>query len=259
MFDLHAAWLAGAAMSMLALLGWAISVVKCDVGIVDSLWSLFFLSGALVYAANGPVNEPRATVLLVLVALWALRLAGYLTWRNWGEPEDRRYQSIRARNQPGFAWKSLYLVFGLQALLAAIIAPPLFAGLSGASSLNILDAAGLTLWALGFGFEAIGDWQLARFKANPSNRAEVLDSGLWRYTRHPNYFGEAALWWGYYLIAAAAGGWWTVFAPVLMTVLLLRVSGVTLLEQDIRNRRPRYRDYVARTNAFFPGRPKEAA
>jgi steroid 5-alpha reductase family enzyme len=112
---------------------------------------------------------------------------------------------------------------------------------------------------LGFGFEAIGDWQLARFKANPSNRAEVLDSGLWRYTRHPNYFGEAALWWGYYLIAAAAGGWWTVFAPVLMTVLLLRVSGVTLLEQDIRNRRPRYRDYVARTNAFFPGRPKEAA
>ncbi|MGF1612586.1 MAG: DUF1295 domain-containing protein [Gammaproteobacteria bacterium] len=258
MIDLHAAALAGIAMAILALAGLVISMVKNDVSLVDSLWSLFFLSGVLVYAADVSVHEPRAALVLVLVSLWALRLAGYLTWRNWGEPEDRRYQSIRARHQPSFAWKSLYLIFGFQTLLAALIVAPLFVALSSNGALNILDAAGLALWILGFGFETVGDWQLARFKANPCNRAKVLDTGLWRYTRHPNYFGEAMLWWGYYLIAAA-GGWWTVFAPILMTILLLRVSGVTLLEQDIHERRPRYRDYVARTNAFFPGRPKEAA
>jgi steroid 5-alpha reductase family enzyme len=259
MVDLHATLMAGSAMFLLALAGWTISLIKGDVSIVDSFWSLFFLSGALAYAASTTAHEPRATLLLVLVTLWALRLAGYLTWRNWGEPEDRRYQSLRARHQPGFAWKSLYLIFGFQVLLAAIIALPLFVGLSGTGALNLLDATGLALWTLGFGFETVGDWQLARFKADPSNRAKVLDTGLWRYTRHPNYFGEAALWWGYYLIAAAAGGWWTVFAPLLMTFLLLRISGVTLLEQDIHERRPPYRDYIARTNAFFPGPPRGAA
>ena len=248
-----------AALLGLAVLGWAASVAKGDAGLVDSLWSLFFLLGALVYAANTNVGEPRAAVLLVLVTLWALRLAGYLTWRNWGEPEDRRYQAIRARNEPGFAWKSLYLVFGLQGLLAWIIIMPLLAGISGGGTLNALDYAGIALWLLGFGFETIGDWQLARFKADPANRGRVLDTGLWRYTRHPNYFGEATLWWGYYLIAAAAGGWWTVFAPLLMTLLLLKVSGVSLLEQDIHERRPAYRDYIARTNAFLPWRPRGTA
>ncbi len=256
--DLNAALLAFAAMLLLAVAGWLLSVVKRDVSIVDSLWSLFFLAALLVYAVASSVNTPRAVLLLTLVTLWALRLAGYLTWRNWGEPEDRRYQAIRARNAPGFPVKSLYLVFGLQALLAAVIVMPLLIGFGG-GPLNLFDFAGLALWLLGFGFETVGDWQLARFKANPANRGRVLDSGLWRYTRHPNYFGEATLWWGYYLIAVAAGGWWTLFAPLLMTVLLLRVSGVTLLEQDIHERRPAYRDYILRTNSFVPGRPKGAA
>ncbi len=258
MVDLNAALFAFAAIALVALAGWLASVARRDVSIVDSLWSLFFLSGAWIYAAAAAVNAPRAALLLALVTLWALRLAGYLTWRNWGEPEDRRYQAIRARNQPGFAWKSLYLVFGLQGLLAAIIAFPLFAALGGGAPLGLLDAAGVALWLIGFGFETVGDWQLARFKADPANRGKVLDTGLWRYTRHPNYFGEATLWWGYYLIAVATGGWWTVFAPLLMTFLLLKVSGVTLLEQDIGERRPAYRDYIARTNAFLPWRPKEA-
>lgn len=258
MFDLHAALLALAAIAVLAVAGWLLSVVKRDASIVDSLWSLFFLLAVVVYAANTATSEPRATIVLVLVTLWALRLAGYLTWRNWGEPEDRRYQAIRVRNEPGFAWKSLYLVFGLQGLLAAIIAMPLIAGVGG-GALNVLDYAGIALWLLGFGFETIGDWQLTRFKADPANRGRVLDTGLWRYTRHPNYFGEATLWWGYYLIAAAAGGWWTVFAPLLMTLLLLKVSGVSLLEQDIHERRPAYRDYIARTNAFLPWRPRGTA
>jgi steroid 5-alpha reductase family enzyme len=258
MVDLHAALLGVASIGLLALAGWAMSAIKRDVSVVDSLWPLFFLTNTLVYAANTTAHGARATLLFALVTLWSLRLAGYLTWRNWGEPEDRRYQAIRARNQPGFVWKSGYLVFGLQALLAVIISVPLFAGLSGAGALNILDIAGLGLWVLGFGFEVIGDWQLARFKADPANHTKVLDTGLWRYTRHPNYFGEATLWWGYYLMAAAAGGWWTIFAPLLMTFLLLRVSGVSLLEQDIHERRPAYRDYIVRTSAFFPRRPKAA-
>jgi steroid 5-alpha reductase family enzyme len=160
---------------------------------------------------------------------------------------------MRRRNNPGFAWKSLYLVFGLQAILAWLIAMPLMAAVAGATPVGPLDYAGIALWALGMIFEAVGDWQLARFKADPANRGKVMDRGLWRYTRHPNYFGESCLWWGYYLLAVAAGGWWTLFSPVLMTFLLLRVSGVALLEKDIGERRPAYRDYMRRTNAFIPG------
>jgi steroid 5-alpha reductase family enzyme len=257
--ELQAALLALAAIALLAVLGWALSAAKRDVSVVDSLWPLFFLLGALAYAKLAGAAGPRTLLLLALVACWALRLGGYLTWRNWGEPEDRRYRAIRARNEPGFAWKSLYLVFGLQALLAWAIAMPLFAALSAASPLNAIDYAGAALWLFGFSFETIADRQLARFKANPANRGRVLDTGLWRFTRHPNYFGEAVLWWGYFLIALAAGGGWTVFAPILMTFLLLKVSGVALLEKDIGERRPEYAAYVARTNAFIPGPPKASA
>jgi steroid 5-alpha reductase family enzyme len=237
--------------------GWLFSIVRQNVTIVDSLWALFFLLAALTTAALTSQPGPRASLIIVLVAVWAMRLSGYLTWRNWGKPEDHRYQAIRQRNEPGFAFKSLYLVFALQAVLAWIIAAPLAAGISGSTPLGLLDYAGVALWVFGFLFETIGDWQLARFKANPHNHGKVMDRGLWRFTRHPNYFGEACLWWGYWLIAASAGGWWTLFAPLLMSVLLLKVSGVALLEIDIGERRPAYRDYIARTNAFFPG-PRRA-
>lgn len=256
--DLHTAFTALAAIVLLAFAGWALSLVRRDVSLVDSLWSLFFLLAAVVYAFNATIG-PRGALLLTLITLWALRLSVYLTWRNWGNPEDRRYQAIRVRNQPGFAWKSLYLVFGLQGVLAWIIAAPLFAALGTPGALNTFDYAGTALWILGFSFETVGDWQLARFKNNPANRGRVLNTGLWRYTRHPNYFGEATLWWGYYLIAVAAGGAWTIFAPLVMTFLLLKVSGVTMLERDIAERRPAYRDYIGRTNAFLPGLPKRSA
>jgi len=258
MVELTSLAAAFATLLVLAVLVWALSVLRRDASIVDSFWSLFFLAGTLVYSALLADLSARAQLLLVLVTLWAVRLCTYITWRNWGEGEDRRYQAIRTRNEPGYAWKSLYLVFGLQAVLAFVIAMPLFAGLGSHAPLNLLDFIGLAFWLVGFGFEAAGDMQLARFKSIPGNRGKVLDTGLWRYTRHPNYFGEATLWWGYYLIAVAGGGWWTLFAPILMTFLLLRVSGVTLLEQDIGERRPAYREYITRTNAFIPGRPKEA-
>jgi steroid 5-alpha reductase family enzyme len=254
--DLRAISLALAAIAVLSLIGWLISVAKRDVSIVDSLWPLFFLLAVVTFEWANRANGPRAALLIGMVTLWSLRLSGYITWRNHGQPEDRRYQKIRAGNEPGFAWKSLFIVFALQGWLAAIIAAPLVAGIASPAKLNIVDGVGIALWAYGFAFEASGDYQLARFKGNPANRGRVMDRGLWRYTRHPNYYGEAMLWWGYYLVAAAGGGWWTIFSPLLMTFLLIKVSGVSLLEKDIGERRPAYRDYIARTNAFFPGPPK---
>ena len=246
------------AMILLAVAVWLLSVIKGDVSIVDSAWSLFFVLGAAVYIYASPELGPRTALVLTLVTLWALRLSGHITWRNWGAGEDHRYRAIRARNEPKFALKSLYLVFALQAVLAWIVSLPLLASIASPAPIGVLDYIGLAFWAVGFLFEAVGDWQLARFSADPANRGQVMDRGLWRYTRHPNYFGEFCLWWSFYLIALAGGGWWAIVSPLLMSFLLLRVSGVALLEKDIADRRPGYRDYVARTSAFFPGAPKRA-
>ncbi|MGW8183487.1 MAG: DUF1295 domain-containing protein [Burkholderiales bacterium] len=252
-------WLASLpAMLGLALLAWAVATARRNAGLVDIFWALFFLLATLVFAFLAPVLHPRALLVLALVAAWSLRLSSYLAARNWNAPEDHRYRAIRERNEPGFTWKSLYLVFGLQGVLAWLIAAPLAASFSATDALGALEAFGAAFALFGIAFESIADAQLARFKGNPANAGRVMDQGLWRYTRHPNYFGEFCVWWGFYAIALGAGGWWTVFSPLLMTLLLLRVSGVTLLEKDICERRPAYRDYVARTNAFFPGRPREA-
>jgi steroid 5-alpha reductase family enzyme len=258
MFDSHSFLTGFAVILTVAGITWLISVRKHDVSIVDSLWPLLFLVAAATYAATVPQPGPRTTLVLVLVGLWAVRLASYLTWRNWGEPEDRRYQAIRRHNEPHFALKSLYLIFGLQGTLAWIISLPLLAAIAAPRPVTGLDYAGVALWVLGFGFESVGDWQLSRFKSIPSNEGRVMDQGLWRYTRHPNYFGDCCTWWGFYLIGLAAGGWWAVVGPLLMSFLLLRVSGVALLERDISERRPAYRDYMLRTNAFLPGAPKRS-
>jgi steroid 5-alpha reductase family enzyme len=256
MFSIKIYLLGFAVMGTAAFCTWALSVLRRNVAIVDSLWSLMFVMAAVAYAwSTGPLG-PRAQCVLALVSVWGLRLSLYITLRNRGHGEDRRYQAIRARNQPHFAIKSLYLVFALQALLAWIISLPLLAAILNPSPLGILDWAGAGLWLIGLCFEAGGDWQLARFKADPANRGKVMDRGFWRFTRHPNYFGDFCVWWGFYLIAVSAGGWWSILGPVLMSVLLMRVSGVTLLEKDIGERRPKYADYARRTNAFFPGLPK---
>ena len=254
--QLLAALCALTALLLLAFLTWVVSYVKRDVSIVDSVWSLLLALAGVIYAATLPQMGPRTLLVMTLLMAWAVRLAGYITWRNWGEPEDRRYQAIRARNQPHFEWKSLYLVFVLQAVLAWIVSLPLLPALASTAALGVLDYVAATGVVFGLLFEAAGDAQLASFKARPENRGKVMAGGLWRYTRHPNYFGEFCVWWGFFLFALAAGAWWTVISPLLMSVLLLKVSGVTLLEQDIAERRPQYRDYVLRTNAFFPGPPK---
>lgn len=243
--------------ALLAALTWLASLRRDDVSLVDRMWPVMIASGALVCYVSWPASSARANWMLVLVLAWGLRLCAYVTRRNWGHGEDRRYRQIRARNQPNFRVKSLYLVFGLQAVLAWIVAAPFLVGMSGTRPLGVLDAIGIAFAAFGLVFEAVGDAQMARFKADPTHAHQVMDRGLWRYTRHPNYFGEACVWWGLWLIAVAGAGiaaaWWSVVSPLLMTVLLLKVSGVSLLEQDIGERRPAYRDYIARTNAFIPG------
>ncbi len=237
----------------LAFLTWLASLARHDASLIDRMWPVYIVGAGLVYFVLLPVQTVRGLCMAVLGAAWAVRLCLYITWRNWGHGEDRRYQAIRARNQPNFGFKSLYLVFALQAVLAWVVSAPFLPGAAAARPLGALDALGILLALFGIFFEAIGDAQMARFRAEPKNKGQVMDRGLWRYTRHPNYFGEACVWWGLWLLAIGGAGWggaWSVVSPLLMTWLLLKVSGVSMLEGDIGERRPAYRDYIARTNAF---------
>ena len=245
-----------ATIVIFAFAGWLLSLLRKNVTHVDSMWSLFFVIAAFTTAIFVLFVYPapaRLVLVLTCVTIWALRLFIYLTWRNWGPHEDSRYVQIRNNNQPHFWLKSLYIVFGLQALLAWLISISLYGSISAIAPLNLLDYAGLALFIFGFLWESLADVQLSRFKGNPSNKGKVLNTGLWRYSRHPNYFGEACVWWGFYLFALAGGAWWAIISPILMTLLLLKVSGVTLLESTIVERRPAYAEYIRNTNAFFPG------
>lgn len=244
-------------LSGLACIAWLYSVVRNNVNIVDSLWPLFFLAAAGMYAAESTPLSQRSWLTLLLVMMWSLRLSIYITARNRGEAEDSRYRKIRQNHSPGFAFKSLFIVFLLQSTLAWLISLPLLGAVTSASPLGLIDALAVTLFLVGLVFEAGGDYQLARFKADPDNEGKVLDSGLWRYTRHPNYFGDFCIWWAFFLLALAAGAWWSIISPLLMTFLLLRVSGVAMLEKTIGDRRPEYAAYIEKTNAFFPG-PRKA-
>ena len=261
----HAALAGLAVTTSLAFLTWLASLVRHDVSLVDRVWGVFIAGAGMAYAVDLHALDARGAALLALAVAWALRLAVYVSWRNWGHGEDRRYREIRERNQPNFALKSLYLVFALQALLAWWVSAPLLAALAGSAAsggarpLGVLDVAGFALAAFGLIFETVADAQLARFKADPANRGRVMDRGAWRATRHPNYFGECCVWWGLWLMALGAGSTsaaWSVISPALMTFLLLKVSGVGLLEKDIAERRPAYRDYIERTSAFVPWWPR---
>jgi len=236
---------------------WIASRIKKDVGIVDSFWSLMILAAGLCFLAlSDTVIIDRHSIVILLLTIWAIRLALYITWRNWGQEEDRRYQTIRKNNQPNFEFKSLYIVFLLQAFLAAFVALPLMSIFSSNSDINILDYLALALWLAGMFFSTVGDLQLSRFKSSHRNKDKVLNTGLWRYSRHPNYFGEFCVWWAFFLFAVASGYWWSIVSPLLMTILLLKVSGVSLLESTISERRPEYSSYCKTTNAFFPWFPK---
>ena len=242
----------------LALLVWLVSLARRDASIADVFWGPGFVVLAWLYRDLGDSESFRTILVPVLVTIWGVRLAAHIGSRNRGHGEDPRYAAMRRRWGTRFPLVSLFTVFWLQAALMWIVALPLAQVQRAAAGWSWLDGLGVALFAVGFAFEAIGDLQLARFRADPANRNRVLNRGLWRYTRHPNYFGDAVLWWGLGCLALATpGGAWTLAGPALMTVLLRRVSGVTLLEKGLRESRPGYRDYVTRTNAFFPWRPRQ--
>ena len=237
---------------------WLISLYLKDVSIVDSAWPIMFLAAVIFLASNVSSYDVRTQIVLGMVFLWSMRLFAHLTVRNWGEPEDRRYVAIREKYEPNFGFKSLFIIFLFQAVLAWIILMPLWPAITHNVGFSMWDMAAIVVWSVGFVFEAVSDWQLSRFKSNPDNEGKVMDKGLWYYTRHPNYFGECLIWWGFYLFALSSGAWVTIIGPLLITWLLLKFSGVVMLEETIVQRRPAYRDYIANTNAFIPGRPKHA-
>ena len=240
------------------IIAWLISVVRRDVSIVDVFWGLAIAAAGVTWVALNDNPPLRGQLAAWLALLWALRLASHILWRSRGAGEDRRYREIRARNEPGFAFKSLYLVFGLQAVLAFLVALPLLGAQWSQAPLGWLDGLGVALFAFGLVFESVADWQLLRFQQDRKRRERgVMDEGVWRYSRHPNYFGEFCLWWGLGLVALAAGAWWALLGPALLTVFLLKFSGVALTEKDIAERRPEYRDYVRRTSTFFPRPPSQ--
>ena len=242
-----------------ATLVWMLSVRLEDASIADICWGLGFVVLAWLYCLLSPTLTPRSWLVALLITTWGARLSLHIFGRHHGKGEDPRYQAMRAAHGDAFWWRSLFTVFWLQGAILWFVALPVLAAVRGPQpdALTVVDALGCLVFAAGFAFEVVGDRQLRRFRADPSTRGQVLDRGLWRYTRHPNYFGDAMLWWGVYLIAAAtSGGWLTVLSPALMTFLLMRVSGVTLLEQSLKRTKPAYRDYIARTPAFFPWFPR---
>ena len=243
-------------MLVIACLGWSLSLRNDNVTVVDSLWAMFFLIATAITFSLLNAPSERAYLVLVLVSIWSIRLSTYLHHRNHNKAEDLRYQAIRARNQPNFRYKSIYLVFILQAFLAWFISLPLNLASQSTNSLNAFDLIGVSLWIIGMFFQVLGDAQLSLFKSVPENKGKVLDKGVWRYTRHPNYFGESCIWLGYGLIAVAAGAWWGMISSAFMIYLLIKVTGVKLLEADIAHRRPDYKSYVQKTNAFLPWFPK---
>jgi steroid 5-alpha reductase family enzyme len=233
---------------------WLVSLALRDASIVDIAWGPGFVLVGWVYAA-GVVDQLtlRGVLAVVLVSVWGLRLAIHIGVRNGGQGEDFRYAKWRQQAGSRFWWTSYFKVFLLQAILLWIVGSPLLLAQYGASArLSALGVIGVALWAVGFTFEVVADWQLLRFKKDASNQGRVMQSGLWRLSRHPNYFGEAVLWWGLGLLALSGGGVLALVGPALLTFLLLRISGVVMLDRALVERKPEYAAYVASTPSFIP-------
>jgi steroid 5-alpha reductase family enzyme len=238
---------------------WGVSVALKDTSIVDIFWGSDFVIVAWVAYVLGDGSADRRLLLALLVTIWGLRLTAHLARRNLGKGEDYRYAEMRRRHGERWPLRSLMVVFWLQGALMWVVSLPVPVAMNDPTPIGLgaLDWIGAAIWVVGLAFEAGGDQQLARFKADPANRGKVMDRGLWRYTRHPNYFGDFCVWWGIWLVALATGSaWWTAVGPVVMSVLLIRVSGAAPLERSLTKRREGYADYVAHTSAFFPWPPR---
>jgi steroid 5-alpha reductase family enzyme len=240
---------------------WVVSVIIKNVSIVDLFWGLGFVFVSIFYFLNTDGYSTRKIILILLVTIWGLRLSIYLAWRNIGKGEDFRYRQFRKKyGEKRYWWISFFQTFLLQGILMWLISVPLLAAqyYNLNNSLGILDYVGIILWIIGLFFETTGDIQLARFKADPANKGKVLNTGLWRFTRHPNYFGDSAVWWGYGFICLASGSYLPVLGSVLMTALIIKVSGVALLEKSLTDQKPQYKEYIEKTSAFLPWFPKKS-
>ncbi len=239
---------------------WLISIYLKNVSIVDNFWGIGFVLVAFIFCLECEVLYTRSKLMMFLVTLWGLRLSIYLTYRNYGKGEDYRYREFRRSfGEHRYWWFSFFQVFLLQGGLILIISLPLL-GITlktNSNALNLLDYLGLLIWGIGFMFESVGDYQLTSFKKHPENKGKLLTKGLWRYTRHPNYFGDTAIWWGFGLFAIASGAYWYSLGTLVMTYLILKISGVALLEKSLTKAKPGYEEYVQTTSAFFPWFPKK--
>ena len=239
---------------------WIISIKIRNVSIVDLFWGFGFVITCFVYFLNTDGLSIRKILLLTLVTAWGLRLSVYLAWRNIGKGEDPRYRKFRHDyGENRYWWISFFQTFLLQGILMWLISAPLLGAqyYNDGNALTVFDFSGIFIWLIGFVFEAGGDFQLARFKADPSNKGKVLNNGFWHYTRHPNYFGDAAVWFGYALICISSGSYIPVTGSVLMIALIIKVSGVALLEKTLKITKPEYKDYIEKTSAFIPWFPKK--
>ena len=238
---------------------WIVSLPMKDVSIVDIAWGA---TGACIAVSTYTVatGDPGRMLLLTgMTVLWGVRLSLHIALRKRGKGEDFRYAAMRAENPETFQVRSLVTIFFLQAFLIwAISLPVQIAQVQDSpEALTLLDLLGVTVWLIGFGIEAVADRQLKRFLSDPANRGRVMDRGLWRYSRHPNYFGDSLVWWGIYLVAASTPwGWATIFSPLLMTFFLTNVSGKPMLERALAQRREGYQEYMQTTSPFFPWPPR---
>jgi len=225
--------------------------------VADIGWGPGFIVSAVTAAAINESLNPRAYLVMALVIIWGMRLSLHVYLRNRGKPEDARYRSWRQEWGKNANIRAFFQIFMLQGLLVMVISLPVTSVIrAGRMPFTILDAAGLLIWAMGFLFEAISDLQLVRFKKDAAHKGKIIMTGLWRYSRHPNYFGEVTLWWGIYLIAVAAGaGWPMIIGPLTITFLILKVSGIPMLEKKYEGN-PEFEEYRQRTSAFFPLPPK---
>ncbi len=240
--------------------GWLLSLARKNAALADRLWGLGFVLVAWLTFFRVQAGEPRQVIMAVLATLWGLRLFAHISWRGRGKGEDPRYGAMRAKHGEMFWIISLFKVFIVQALFLWVIALGLQYGIAVPEprGLTALDIAGLLIWSAGFIIESVADYQLARFIADPANRGRIMNRGLWRYSRHPNYFGESTIWWGIFVIVLSTPlGFWTVISPLLITWTLLRVSGVTLMEKTIFGDNREYREYVRRTSSFIPWFPRK--
>ena len=239
---------------------WILSVIIKDASIVDLFWGLGFVVVNTFYFISSGDHYTRKILLLILVSVWGLRLFSYLSWRNIGKGEDYRYQGFRQKYGPErYWWVSYFQVFLLQGALIMLVSLPLLGTNYQTSSYELywLDYLGILLFIIGFIFEAGGDYQLSRFKNNPQNKGKVLNTGLWKYTRHPNYFGDTVIWWSFGIFSIAAGSYYLFIGSIIMTLIIIKVSGVTMLEKNLRKTKPQYREYIRKTSSFFPWFPKK--